>query len=164
MISFSSEYECKLDDKGRIVLPARIKGALPDENGTQIVLKRGFEKHLTIYPYSEWMKIFEKVASLNEFNEEDRLFQRMFLRGNTEVELDKAGRFLIPRSMARYAGLEREAILVGLGKRVEVWNPEIYDEYLMSGQERFSKLAERYLGNLEAGPPPPAEDEMKEAS
>jgi len=164
MISFSSEYECKLDDKGRIVLPARIKGALPDENGTQIVLKRGFEKHLTIYPYGEWMKIFEKVASLNEFNEEDRLFQRMFLRGNTEVELDKAGRFLIPRSMARYAGLEREAILVGLGKRVEVWNPEIYDEYLMSGQERFSKLAERYLGNLEAEPQPPAEDEMREAS
>ena len=113
---FSGEYECKLDDKGRLVLPARFKSALPEGQGEvqQIVLARGFEPCLTIYPIHEWTKIFEKVAALNEFNPEYRNFQRNFLRGNTEIDLDKSGRFLIPKTMVRYAKLERDAILVGM--------------------------------------------------
>ncbi len=103
MSYFSSEYECKIDVKGRMVLPARIKASLPEESESTIVVTRGFEPCLTIYPLNEWKKIFEQVSSLNEFNPEYRRFQRNFLRGNTEIELDKSGRFLIPRTMARFA-------------------------------------------------------------
>jgi MraZ protein len=146
MSYFSSEYECKLDAKGRMVLPARIKSSMPeDSEGTRIVLTRGFEPCITIYPIDEWQKIFERVASLDEFNPEYRRFQRNFLRGNTEVELDKNGRFILPRTMARYAKIERDAILVGMGNRIEVWNPEVYDEYLINDQEEFSALALRFL-------------------
>ena len=149
MSYFSSEYECKLDAKGRLVLPARIKASLPEESESTIVLTRGFEPCLTIYPLNEWKKIFEKVSSLNEFNPEYRRFQRNFLRGNTEIELDRSGRFLIPRTMVRFAKLEREAILVGMGNRIEVWNPDVYDEYLIKDPTEFSALASEFLGENE---------------
>ncbi len=63
------------------------------------------------------------------------------------VELDANGRFLIPKSMIRYANLEREAVVVGMGNRVEIWNPASYDEYLIKDQSKFSELAEKYLAD-----------------
>lgn len=146
-MQFSSEFECKLDGKGRLVLPARFKAGLPEAEEQRIVLVRGFEPCLTIYPLPEWQKIFEKVVSLNEFNKAHRNFQRNFLRGNTEIELDKAGRFLIPRTMQRYARLEKDALLIGLGNRIEVWNPTTYDEFLIDDKDDFSSLAEEILSD-----------------
>lgn len=149
MSYFSSEYECKLDAKGRIVLPARIKSNLPEVNGNNIVITRGFEPCLVVYPMVEWKKVFSKVAGLNEFNEEYRNFQRNFFRGNTEVELDNNGRFLIPKTMLKYAQIDKDAMVVGMGNRIEIWNPELYDQFLISDQKEFSKLAEKYLGENE---------------
>ncbi len=147
MSHFSGEYDCKMDAKGRLVLPARIKARLPEDSAQQIVITRGFEPCLVVYPYSEWQKVFQKVASLNEFNEEYRTFQRNFLRGNTEAELDSVGRFLVPRSMAMYARLDKDVIAVGMGNRVELWNPEVYNDFLMQDAGAFSKLAEKVLGD-----------------
>ncbi len=143
----SGEYECKLDPKGRLVLPAKIKANLPEESGNHVVLTRGFEPCLVLYPQQEWKKIYDRVASLNEFNEEYRHFQRNFFRGNTEVELDNTGRFILPRTMVRYAEIDKEAIVVGLGNRVEIWNPNKYEAYLIKDQESFSALAQKFLGD-----------------
>ncbi|MEM1135098.1 MAG: division/cell wall cluster transcriptional repressor MraZ [Bacteroidota bacterium] len=148
MSYFSSEYECRLDTKGRLVLPARVKTALPEEDSNRIVLKRGFEPCLTVYSQSEWEKIFDQVNSLNEFTERDRKFQRLFMRGLTEIELDKTGRFLIPKSLQKYAKLDKDVLIVGLGNRLEIWNPEEYDEYLASEPEEFSDMAQQYLGRV----------------
>ena len=142
----SGEYECKMDPKGRLVLPAKIKTNLPEASGNQVVLTRGFEPCLILYPRTEWKVIYDKVAGLNEFNEEYRHFQRNFFRGNTEIELDNTGRFIIPRTMARYAEIDKEAIVVGLGNRVEIWNPDKYEEYLIKDQQDFSQLAQKFLG------------------
>jgi MraZ protein len=147
MSYFSSEYECKLDVKGRIVLPAKIKANLPEASGNSIVVTRGFEPCLVVYPQLEWKKVFSKVSGLNEFNEEYRNFQRNFFRGNTEVDLDNNGRFLIPKSMLKHAQLDKEAIVIGMGNRIEIWNPELYNNFLISDQKEFSKLAEKYLGD-----------------
>lgn len=147
MSYFSSEYECKLDAKGRLILPARMKANLPSASGNNIVLTRGFETCLIIYPEVEWRKVFSKVAGLNEFNEEYRNFQRNFFRGNTELELDSNGRFVLPKIMAKYAQLGNEVIVVGMGNRIEIWNPELYDQFLIKDQQVFSKLAEKFLGD-----------------
>ncbi len=145
MSYFSGEYECKVDAKGRMVLPAKIKGNLPEVHTSELVIKRGFEPCLVLYPMLEWKKVFSKVAGLNEFNKEYRNFQRNFLRGSTEVEMDANGRLLIPKSMARFAGIEREVVVVGMGNRVEIWEPEKYDEYLIKDQDEFADLAEKFL-------------------
>ena len=143
----SGEYECKLDPKGRLVLPAKVKGSLPDESGNQLVLVRGFEPCLVLYPAAAWRVIHEKVMALDEFNEEYRQFQRNFFRGMTEVEHDSIGRFMLPRTMLRYAGIEKEAIIVGLGNRCEIWEPARYDDFLIKDQKNFSKLAQKFLSS-----------------
>ncbi len=147
MSYFSGEYEATLDAKGRLVLPTKLKSALPSETGGNVVLMRGFEPCLVLYPHSEWKKIFEKVASLNEFNEEYRNFQRNFLRGNTELELDSNGRFIVPKSMMKHASIEKDVILVGIGNRIELWNPESYEAFLIKDQKEFSQIAQKVLGN-----------------
>jgi len=145
MALFSSEYDCKLDAKGRLVLPAKIKAQLPESGNRELMLRRGFEPCLVLYPILEYKKIYNKIAGLNEFNEEFRMLQRNFFRGNAPVELDSMGRFLIPKPMIKYAQLEKEVTVVGMGNRVEIWNPQLYEEYLIQDPNEFSKLAEKYL-------------------
>jgi MraZ protein len=145
MSLFSSEYECKLDAKGRLVLPARMKANLPQAAANNIVITRGFEPCLVIYPEIEWKKVFSKVSGLNEFNAEYRAFQRNFLRGFTEVELDSMGRFVIPKNLLRYAEIEKEAVVVGMGNRIEVWNAAKYEEFLIRDRMEISHLAQKYL-------------------
>ncbi len=147
MTFFTSEYECKLDAKGRLVLPARIKTQLPepDGEGQELVIRRGFEQCLIIYPMVEFKKVFSKISSLNEFNEEYRKLQRNFLAGVVTVELDSNGRFLIPKNMLTYAQVDKDAMLVGTGNKVEIWNPTIYEKHLIQDPSELSKLAEKYL-------------------
>jgi len=147
MTFFTSEYECKLDAKGRMVLPARIKTQLPepDGGGQELVIRRGFEQCLIIYPMVEFKKVFSKISGLNEFNEEYRKLQRNFLSGVVTVELDNNGRFLIPKNMLAYAQVEKDAMLVGTGSKVEIWNPSIYEKHLIQDPSELSKLAEKYL-------------------
>ncbi len=145
MASLSGEYECKLDPKGRMVLPSRIKSALPDAEVLKVYIKRGFEQCLVMYSELEWKKVYSKVAGLSEFNEEHRNFQRNFFSGSVELELDNNGRLLLPKTMIKYAGIDKEIVVVGVGNRVELWNPEAYNAFLIKDQAAFSKQAEKFL-------------------
>lgn len=147
MTFFTSEYECKLDAKGRLALPARIKAQLPEPEGEgqELVIRRGFEQCLIIYPMVEFKKVFSKISGLNEFNEEYRKLQRNFLSGVVTVELDSNGRFLIPKAMLSYAQVDKDAMLVGTGNKVELWNPSVYEKHLIQDPSELSKLAEKYL-------------------
>jgi MraZ protein len=150
MTFFTSEYESKLDAKGRLVLPARIKAQLPDlsaegSEGTELVLRKGFETCLILYPMVEFKKVFSKISGLSEFNEEYRTLQRNFFSGTATVELDNNGRFLIPKNMLAYAQLERDLVLVGMGNKVEIWNPTLYEKHLIKDASELSKLAQKHL-------------------
>jgi len=145
MAYFSGEYECKIDAKGRIVLPAKLKAKLPEVNTSELIIKRGFEPCLVLYPQLEWMKVFNKASGLSEFNQEYRTFQRSFLRGATEVDMDTNGRILLPKTMTKFAEIEEEVIVVGTGNRIEIWNPDKYDAYLVKDENEFSALAQKFL-------------------
>ncbi len=147
MTFFTSEYECKLDAKGRLVLPARIKAQLPEPEGgvQELVIRRGFEQCLIIYPMVEFKKVFSKISGLNEFNEEYRKLQRNFLSGVVTIELDSNGRFLIPKNMLTYAQVDKDAMLVGTGNKVEIWNPSIYEKHLIQDPSELSRLAQKHL-------------------
>jgi MraZ protein len=125
-------------------LPSRIKSQLP-EGEAELVIRRGFEQCLILYPMVEFKKVFSKISGLNEFNEEYRKLQRNFLSGVVTVELDGTGRFLIPKNMLTYAQLEKEVTLVGTGNKVEIWNPRHYEKHLINDPGELSKLAEKYL-------------------
>lgn len=145
MSLFTGEFECKIDAKGRLTLPSKMKSKLPEVSGNQLVLSLGLDPCVVIYPYVEYRKIYSRIASMNEFNEEYRSMQRDFFRRLEEIELDSAGRILIPKRMLKHAKLEKEAILVGTGNRMELWDANLYDEYIMKNDDEFSKLAQKHL-------------------
>ena len=145
MAFFTSEYTGKLDAKGRLVLPAKMKANLPEASSNELFMREGFEPCLELYPLLEYKKIYSKIAGLNEFNAEYRKLQRNFFRGSTTVELDTAGRLLIPKSMLQYASLDKEIVVVGMGNRMEIWNPEEYEKFLIKDPQELSELAEKHL-------------------
>ena len=113
MAFFTSEYECKLDTKGRLALPAKVKSSLPEVSTNELVIRRGFEPHLIVYPMLEYKKIHNKISSLSEFNPEQRKLKRNFFRSISHVELDSAGRILIPKSMLAHAKIDSVSMVIG---------------------------------------------------
>ncbi|MCX6351778.1 MAG: division/cell wall cluster transcriptional repressor MraZ [Bacteroidetes bacterium] len=146
MAGFIGEFPCKIDDKGRFILPAAIKKQMPVEAKEKFVLNRGFEKCLVLYPQNEWEIISDKINKLNKFVKRNREFARYFFRGATEMTLDTASRLLIPKRLADYADIKKDIILSSLTDKIEVWAMEHYDNMLGEEPENFSDLAEEVMG------------------
>jgi MraZ protein len=145
MAFFTSEYECKLDTKGRLALPAKVKSNLPEVSTNELVIRKGFEPHLIVYPMVEYKIIHEQIASLSEFNAEQRKLKRNFFRSISHVEMDNAGRILFPKNMLAHAGIENEAIVIGMGNYIEIWNPKVFEDHSLSDGDEYSALAQKYL-------------------
>jgi len=147
MPSFLGEYEATLDTKGRFLLPAGFKKQLK-EGENVFVLSRGIEKCLTLYPISSWEPIVQKINSLNDFDPKVRAFRRQFLGGATEVELDSAGRMLLPPTLKEYADLSKDIILVAALDKIEIWDAAKYKKLFEEmAPEEFSNLAAEVMSN-----------------
>lgn len=153
MIGFLGEYEATLDAKGRFLLPAGFKRQLPEDAGNQFVINRGFEKCLTLYPMSSWEPIYAELSKLNDFDVKVREFRRYFLNGATALELDSAGRLLVPPNLKEHAGLEKDIVLVAAMNKIEIWDKSKYQQFFESfSPEAFSQLAQQVMtGNQNAG-------------
>lgn len=145
MTFFTSEYECKLDTKGRLVLPAKIKNNLPEVSTAELIIRKGFEPNLILYPMVEYKKIHHKISSLSEFDPEQRKLKRTFFRSIAQVELDSANRILVPKQMLAHAQIDKEALLIGTGNYIEMWNPEVFDKHMISDDSEYSELAQKFL-------------------
>jgi len=142
------EFECKLDSKGRFLLPAGLKKQLSGDDLERFVVNRGFEKSLTLYPSSEWQTISNEVNSLNTFVKKNREFSRYFFRGATEIIPDSAGRLLLPKSLTEHAGIKSEIILFAYGQKIEIWAKDVYQSVMETEPEDFSLLAEEVMGKV----------------
>ena len=145
MAFFTGEHECKLDAKGRLVLPSRLKSVLPEASKSSIIIRKGFEPNLIIYSLHEFQNIYTRINSLNEFSSEQRKLKRNLFSSISQVDLDSNGRFLIPKNMVNYTNLKKDVILIGMGNIIEVWNPGLYNKNLISSSKEFSNLAQKYL-------------------
>lgn len=146
MIGFLGEYEVTLDAKSRFLLPAAFKKQVPEEWGNQYVISRGIEPCLTIYPMKTWEIIVADIAQLNDYDPKVRLFQRYFLNGASPVELDSAGRMLVPQTLKTYAGLEKDMFLVARLKKIEIWDKVKYQQFFENfSPDSFSKLADEVM-------------------
>jgi len=146
MIGFLGEYEATLDSKGRFLLPAGFKRQLPEEENTQFVINRGFEKCLTLYPMKSWEPIFNEISKLNDFDPKAREFRRYFLNGATLAELDSAGRLLLPANLKDYAGLEKDIVLASAVNKIEIWDKIRYQQFFETfSPESFSGLAQQVM-------------------
>lgn len=151
MISFLGEYESTVDAKGRFLLPVGLKKQLPQADAAPFVINRGFEKCLTLYPLQSWTPIFESISLLNDFDPKVRSFRRYFLNGATQVELDSAGRILLPKNLVEHANIDKEIVLVSAVNKIEIWDKEKYQQFFDDfSADSFSNLANEVMNNKPA--------------
>jgi MraZ protein len=146
MTGFIGEYEATLDAKGRFLLPSGFKKQLPDSAGESFVINRGFEPCLSLYTSKSWKPIFSQLSDLNDFDPKVRQFRRYFLNGATQVDLDGAGRLLIPKNLMEYAGLGKDIVLVSAIDKIEIWDKVKYQQFFETfSPEAFSDLAKEVM-------------------
>jgi MraZ protein len=142
---FIGEYEHNLDEKKRISLPKAFRSAL----GKKVVMTRGLDNCLFIYPRGSWEKVAEKLQSLSFAQADTRGFNRFILSGAAEVEIDSAGRILIPDHQKEFAGLKKNVIFAGVSDRVEVWDATRWTNYKAKIEKDAERMAET-LGQIGA--------------
>ncbi len=148
MICFLGEYEATVDTKNRFLLPGGLKKQFP-EGENKFVVSRGFEKCLSLYPMKTWEGMVERLSKLNDFDPKVRQFKLIFLGGATEVELDGAGRMLLPASLKEYAGLNKDIILASDIDKIKIWDAAKYKQFFEEvSADAFSSLAMEVGGKL----------------
>lgn len=136
------EYHHNLDEKGRIIIPSKIR----EEIGDNFVLSRGLDKCLFIYPRQEWNNMIEKYKELPN-TKDARNFMRFLLSGATECNFDKQGRINIPSPLMEYASLEKECVVIGVNDHLELWNEEEWQDFIDTNESEFSDLADHLFSN-----------------
>jgi len=129
MGTFRGITSINLDIKGRLVMPARYRAEITEEVGGQLVLTIDTEERcLLLYPINTWKEIESKIEALSSFNPHTRRIQRLLIGHATELEMDGSGRILIPQVLREYASLDKNVMLVGQGKKFEIWDEAIWNE------------------------------------
>lgn len=117
------EYNHTLDAKGRLIVPVKFRESL----GESFVITKGMDGCLFVFDDAEWTSFSDKLHSLPMMDKETRQFTRFFLAGADEVSVDKMGRILIPAALREFADISKDAVLIGVGSRIEIWSKERYE-------------------------------------
>ena len=145
-------YECKVDTKGRVMMPIALKKQLSKLINEGFVLKRSVFNHcIEMYPVSEWSKLMDKLNGLNRFNKKNNDFIRRFTAGVKSVEMDNSGRFLISKDLIKYASIDKEIVLSSSVNILEIWNKSTYEKVINEATLNFGVLAEEVMGDKNYG-------------
>ena len=143
-------YECKIDVKGRLLIPSAFKKQLAPMIAKGFVLKRAvFQNCLELYPLEEWEDLIKKVNSLNRFKKKNNDFIRRFTAGVKFIELDTNGRLLIPKDLIEFSNINREVTLSSSVNIIEIWDKVSYEKAIVDSRDDFAKLAEEVMGDDE---------------
>ena len=137
------EYEHSVDDKGRLIMPAKLK----EDIGEKFVITKGLDGCLFVYSQTEWKQFEEKLRSFPLTNKDARALMRFFLAGAAECEIDKQGRFLITNSLRQFAGLEKEVVIIGVLTKIEIWSKDKWLKYSEEENNNADEIAEK-MSNL----------------
>ncbi len=152
MSGFYGQYQTTMDDKGRFALPAKLRNVLGDDRKPildgDLIITKGLEGCLSVYPQGEWAEIQNRLSSLNFTKRDFRYFGRRFYSSASVVTPDRNGRILIPAHLVKEASLERELQVIGVNRCIEIWDPVRYKYYLEQYAGSYEEVAERlFSGN-----------------
>ncbi len=139
---YLGEYRYFLDQKGRFVLPAKLRDK---KKVTSFILTRGLDRCLFLYPLKEWRNLEKKIRDLPMAKREARGFLRLLVSGAIESRLDRQGRLLIPKPLAQYARIKKEVVIIGALNRIEVWAKRNWEEYLERSEKSFEEIAQKLV-------------------
>ena len=147
--SIVGTYECKVDAKGRLLLPAPLKKQLSASLQDGFVLKRSvFQPCLELYPMDEWNAMMLKINKLNRFVKKNNDFIRRFTAGVKMVEIDNLGRLLIPKDLTSFGSIDKDVVLASAVNILEIWDKDLYEKSLDNSEVDFADLAEDVMGNI----------------
>lgn len=138
---FLGEYQHTIDEKGRIIIPAKFREAL----GSSFIITRGLDNCLFVYPREEWNQLEQRLKSLPSMAANARAFARLLFSGACECEWDKQGRVNVPGHLREYARLEKDCTVIGVSTRVEIWDKAAWEEYSRKSQDSFNEIAEKLV-------------------
>jgi MraZ protein len=141
---FLGTYTPRLDDKGRLIFPAKFREQL--EAG--VVVTRGQERCLYVFPLAEFGRLAEQLRQAPMTSKQARDYLRVFLSGASDESLDKQGRITVPLVLRTYAGLGRDVAVIGAGQRVEIWDGAVWEAYLAKQEQAFAEQAEEVVPGL----------------
>ena len=149
MATFIGDYTCRIDAKGRVMLPSAFKKQMPPEASDHFVVRKDiFEECLVLYTIDDWNMHLEKIRKkLNPYNREHNKFLRNFFKGTAELALDANNRMLIPKKFLEMIKAEKDLVLAGQDGRIEIWSASVYDTIDMRAED-FADLAEKLLGGV----------------
>jgi MraZ protein len=148
MTNYIGEFDCKVDAKGRMMVPAGLLKQFAPAIREKFVINRNvFQKCLVLYPMDAWDEIVKDLSRLNKFIKENDDFIRQYNNGATQVEIDNTNRLLLPKRLLDYAGIDKDVVLTAQLNKIEIWSAEKYNAIINSfDPEKFGALAERVMG------------------
>lgn len=142
----TGQYRSSLDEKGRILIPSKMRSEVL---GSSLVITAGIDRCLWVFPPEDWKQLSDQLMeAASPFSRKARLLQRRIIAPAQEIEIDKAGRILIPPSLKETVGLKKECILQGIKKYIEIWDVDEYNSYLESNEDEFQEAAEELGGSV----------------
>lgn len=141
-------YECKIDTKGRVLIPAALKKQLISI-GDGFILKRSvYEKCVELWPMSEWNKMLEKLNELNRFDRKADMFIRKFMAGVKIVDIDDAGRLQMSKDLVEFANISKDVVFSSKINLIEIWDKDLYEQIVNDEEMDFGDLAEEVMGSI----------------
>ncbi len=142
---FKSSFKYSIDAKGRVSIPAKIRKFVNPEANDTFIMTRGTVKCIDVTPLDLWKEVEEKLNKLNPYDPKNSFFLRMFLSEAYEDKLDSQGRLLIPRNLIEHAEIDREAFIIGINKKIEIWNPQNYEAYIKNIEFSYEEIAQNAM-------------------
>ena len=136
----TGQYDHSLDGKNRLFIPAKLR-----QNVRKFIITSGLEGCLFVYTPDNWKKITERLKALPLTKADARKFMRTFLSGASECDVDEQGRILIPKNLCSYANIRKEAIVVGVLDRIEIWSKSNWERYRKEAEKKFVEVAEKLV-------------------
>jgi len=153
LLNIIGTYECRVDAKGRLMFPVAFKNQLSEVAAQGFVIKRGiFRKCLELFPVPEWNIESARINKLNRYRQKNTDFIRKFMDGVKIVELDNAGRLLIPKDLFIFAKISKDIVMASVVNKIEIWDKDEYEKAVSYDPEDFAKLAEEVMGDNDAEP------------
>ncbi len=146
MSVFRGQYHHTIDEKGRIIFPSKFRDIFAEKYDNRMVITN-WEGCLRVFPYDEWRILEEKISHQSILRREVRSFQRFFMSGAVDVNLDNHGRVLIPPTLREYANLEKDIVMAGMIKDIEIWSRQRFDEEMKKAAGDIDKFSD-YIADL----------------
>ena len=143
---FIGSFKYSIDSKGRVAIPAKLRKYLKPEAKETFIITRGTVECIDLYPMDVWEEMVnQRLNQLNSFDPKDAQFMRLFLREATDDNLDSQARITLPKNLTEYAGITKEVMVVGVMKKIEIWDPAKYEEYMQLNDQPYETIAKEVM-------------------